>query len=409
MRSNRSLFALAAVVAALVALVAAAGAAARGGAHASVIDGRTVAIEEYPWLAYIEGNLDGTGGFPFSCTGTVIAPRVVLTAGHCTDDLDAELLNKPSGYLVATGVANHRHVPSDHVFHVSRVLLYPGFNSTFIHGDAGLLILSRPTSAPAIPLAGAGDGALYTGGTPIEIAGWGLADPNKEDGPALLQAAKLTEQEPSRCHTSDTDLHLHFSPALQLCALDTPEFKRSGCFGDSGGPAIAHRPDGSPVEIGIVSAGGLECEPRVPNLYTRVDRISTWAEEWVAAVEQGTPEPAIPALPPPAMHFAEAKLLALRALGEDFAKTRRAAFEEAIAVKCSRAGRSRFRCQVRWRQGDGSFYGSIVVAFTSHTTALDWTDGYTIHRLSASCLRRGAPKRCPVQTRTRRPGAPKRL
>jgi secreted trypsin-like serine protease len=411
MRFDRKILALAAVIAALAALVASApaGAAGRhGGAHASVIGGTTVKIEEYPWLAYIEGGLD-SGSFSFSCTGTVIAPRVVLTAGHCTLDLEAEVLNRPDGYLVATGVASHRHVPADHISHVSRVLLYPGFNPTFIHGDAGLLILSQPVAAPAIALAGAGDTGLLAAGTPMEIAGWGLTNFRRETEPALPQAGKLTVQDTARCRTGDTDLHRHFSPALQLCALDTPDFRTSGCFGDSGGPAIAHRTDGTPVEIGIVSSGGFECEPRVPNLYTRVDKISTWAYEWVAAVETGAPEPPVPPLSAPRMHALEAKILARRGLGEDFATKgqRRGDLEESIAATCTRTTGSGYRCRVHWRHGDARFYGTITVFFTPHTGPVTWNDGYTIHRVSESCLRRSS--RCPVKTRSRQPGTPKRV
>jgi secreted trypsin-like serine protease len=410
MRLEWKILVLAVAVAALSALLASAASAAPrdGGAHASVIGGTTVKIEQYPWLAYLEGGLDG-GGFPFSCTGTVIAPRVVLTAGHCTFDLAAEVVNRPSGYLVATGVSSTRHVPSDRISRVSRVLLYPGFRSTFIHGDAGLLILSQPTAAPAIALAGDGDSALLAPGTPLEIAGWGLTSFSKETEPALPQAGQLTVQEPSRCRSGDTELHRHFSQTLQFCALDSPDFKTSGCFGDSGGPAIAHRTDGTPVEIGIVSSGGFECEPRVPNLYTRVDKVSSWAYEWVAAVETGAPEPPIPALPPPTMNVVEAHFLALRGLGEDFARTRRADFEESISLNCSRAARSRFHCHARWRRADARYYGSIFVLFTSHRGVVTWNDGYTIHRVRASCLRQGAPRRCPVHTRTRHPGAPKRV
>jgi secreted trypsin-like serine protease len=410
MRSIRRYCALTALVASLAALVVTAGAgtaAARGGAHASVIGGTTAKIEDYPWLAYIEGGLDA--GFNFSCTGTVIAPRVVLTAGHCTFDLEAEVTYRPGGYLIATGVADHRHVPTDHISRVSRVLLYPGFRLPFIQGDAGLLILSQPTAAPAIPLAGAGDSGLLAAGTPIEVAGWGLTNFNKGTEPALPQVGKLTVQDAARCRTGDTDLHRHFSAAVQLCALDSPAFKTSGCFGDSGGPAIAHRPDATPVEIGIVSAGGFECEPRVPNLYTRVDRVSQWAYEWVAAVETGAPAPPIPTLPAPTMELFEAEALAVRGLAEDFSSARRAAREESIALHCSRATRSRFRCRVSWLHGDERYFGSIFVLYTPHRGALTWKDGYTIHRVSASCLRRGSSRRCPVQTRKRRPGSPKHV
>ncbi len=411
MKSKRRQLALAALAAALLTF-GAAGAAARqpsgAGAHASVIGGAAVRIENYPWLAFIESD-PGADRFAFSCTGTVIAPRVVLTAGHCVEDLETEAIERPASYLVATGVASRLHVPAEHLSRVRRALLFPGFRPTYVHGDAGLLILARPTDAPALPLAGAADSALLAAGTPVEVAGWGLADIQKVRSPALARAGKLTVQPSSRCRTDDSDLHRHFSAALQLCALDRSAFEATGCFGDSGGPAIARRPDGTPVEIGIVSAGGFACEPQVPNLFTRVDRVSRWAYEWVAAVEAGAPEPAIPALPAPTMHLVEAKIFARRGLGEDFARGARTRLEGSIAIGCSRASRSRFRCRVRWRDGDALYYGAIFVLFTPYRRVPTWNDGYAIHRVSESCLRTRSPRRCPVHTRTARPGSPKHV
>ena len=293
MGSIRRLAALTGAAMAIGVLVMASEASAAGGgggAQASVVGGSTAKIEDYPWLAFIEGNAESD--FSFSCTGTVIAPRVVLTAGHCVEDLEAEVLENPAGYRVATGVANSHQVPKENLSGVARALVFPGFRPNLDHGDAGLLILKRPSAAPAIPLAGAGDSALLAPETPIEIAGWGVSNFERGTAPALLRRAALKLQSTARCRRGATEFHERFSPAIQLCALDVPGFAASGCFGDSGGPAIAHRPDGSPVQIGIITSGGYECETREPNLYTRVDRVSQWAGEWVAAVETGRPRAA---------------------------------------------------------------------------------------------------------------------
>ena len=113
----------------------------------------------------------------------MIAPRVVMTAGHCVADLEVEVLDNPRGFLVATGVANHLRIPKEHLSRVSHALIYPGFRPTYVHGDAGLLVLKTPTAAPAIPLAGTGDSALLAAGTPIEIAGWGWPTTGAKTGP----------------------------------------------------------------------------------------------------------------------------------------------------------------------------------------------------------------------------------
>lgn len=407
--------ALALAVVALLALTVAAPASAKGDptAGASVIGGHPIKTEEYPWLAYIEAEIAPRSGLVFSCTGTVVAPRVVLTAGHCVEDLEAEVPYSASTYRVATGVASHLRVLPSQISRVSRTLLFPGFRPATVHGDAGLLILTKPVAAPPLPLASAADSALIAPGAPIEIAGWGLTDIAREDGPAVARAGKLIVQKPARCRRGKDSLFKHFSATQQFCALDTPAFKTSGCFGDSGGPAISHRADGSAVEVGIVSAGGAECERREPNLYTRVELVSPWVSEWIAAVELGAPAPPIAKLPPPRMSQPEAEYLALHGLAEGFTRpgrSHRLDFEETLRLGCTRADRSEFRCRVHWHRHGSTYFGTIAVRYEAHTRALVWNDRYTIHWVSEDCKRTAKdPRTCAVHTRQHRHGAPKHI
>ena len=53
-------------------------------AHAPIVDGRPAEPGRLPWLAYIE---DRRGAGTGQCTGTVVAPNLVLTAGHCAEDV----------------------------------------------------------------------------------------------------------------------------------------------------------------------------------------------------------------------------------------------------------------------------------------------------------------------------------
>ena len=62
---------------------------------------RAASIAEFPSLAYIEARV-GKGGF--ACTGTVVAPRVILTAAHCIEGQESGAFTPPSAYAVATGV-----------------------------------------------------------------------------------------------------------------------------------------------------------------------------------------------------------------------------------------------------------------------------------------------------------------
>src|ERR1700679_263526 len=76
--------------------------AAQAGAPApgSIVGGKNAAIADFPSLAFIQAGDKQTGGF--QCTGTVIAPRVILTAAHCVEDLDAGGLTPAGEYQVVT-------------------------------------------------------------------------------------------------------------------------------------------------------------------------------------------------------------------------------------------------------------------------------------------------------------------
>ncbi|HWB68643.1 MAG TPA: trypsin-like serine protease, partial [Solirubrobacterales bacterium] len=124
-------------LACLLLLASATSAHAGATGRASIIGGRGVAIDDYPSLAFVlaeEANGEG-----FSCTGTVIAPRVVLTAGHCVYDLESKSFTPASEYRVITGVANGAQARPHNEASVQRALLNPGFNSSTLRGDAGLL------------------------------------------------------------------------------------------------------------------------------------------------------------------------------------------------------------------------------------------------------------------------------
>ena len=51
----------------------------RPSAHAAVIGGQPAAPGTFPWMAYV---LDLRGSNIGQCSGTVVAPNLVLTAGH---------------------------------------------------------------------------------------------------------------------------------------------------------------------------------------------------------------------------------------------------------------------------------------------------------------------------------------
>jgi secreted trypsin-like serine protease len=392
-RGRRQLIAATAGV--LAALLLPALASAKGGAQASIVGGRTSTIEEFPSLAYIEVD---EGGHGFSCTGTVVAPRIILTAAHCVENLDRGGFTSAGDYAVATGTTNPAETAPQNVFRVADTHVFPGFDPGTLRGDAAILVLSAPTSAPVLPLAGAADTALYAGGASVQLAGWGLIRANSERPTEALRSTSMVVKPSPFCERKTRSYYPPYSPASQLCTLDPPAKKSGGCFGDSGGPAIGQRPDGTPVQLGIISTGGPFCSTQLPNVLTRADFIGGWVAEWVAATETGTPPPLVdPSHPFPLMTRPGAESFASSTLQQHLGRR----FERAERVfgGCRRISRSRFRCQVSWRQGRNIYAGVVSPFYVRKRGTVVWDSHFRIEWAPLRCLRSNAPA-CPIQVRS---------
>ena len=193
-------------------------------------------------------------------------------------------------YEVVTGSLDWTDVATGQVSPVSRVVVYPGFlkitgsnGSVYADGDAALLQLAAPTTAPAMQLASdPADSGLYASGTGAAIAGWGLTSAGGST-PDQLQWADTVVQSSAYCaQQANDDLGATFDSFDQTCAIDAPTDAAGTCFGDSGGPLIAAGPGGSAVEIGITSWLHGSCDTTTRDYYTRTDVLSGWISGWIA-------------------------------------------------------------------------------------------------------------------------------
>ncbi len=389
-----------AALAVLGALILAAATTAAAGdnpkATASVIGGHDATIAQYPSLAYIEG-VQATSGY--ACTGTVVAPRVVLTAGHCVEDIESDSIVEPTEIAVATGVSNLTKIPRTNISQVVQVLANPNFDPTKLQGDAGLLILAAPVSAPPIPLATTAEATLYTPGNELTIAGWGIDDRRTEHAPNELQAATVPIAETSRCQKGTRSFYPFFDPTRQLCTLDTAHSEVTACHGDSGGPAMATRPDGSLVEVGVTSLGEGTCNPSSPGVFTRTDQIDSWVQSWIAAVEAGGPAPkiVIPKSHLPTLTRSRAEELSAIALQEAFKG--KFVHAQEPRIDCSRQSKARLKCGVTWFLGANDFFGDTTVFYAIRHNVVLAGVHFTVHMVNDRCyFHSGHRATCPVRT-----------
>jgi hypothetical protein len=277
------------VVVAGVAVVVAPGGAL---AASSIVGGVVATPGPWDFAAYVTYH---KGSDWFTCTGSVIAPNVVLTAGHCAVD---EETNKPlaaSGYQIETDAFDVAHPDGALIDSVVKVLPAPAFDLKTLVSDEALLVLKSPTTAPAVQIATAADTALYTPDTPVLIAGWGQKKLSGGTTPKL-QTLTSNLQTDASCAAASTEAMVHFTGGSMFCTAGSGE----SCHGDSGGPILAATSP-SPATladwrlIGTTSWGDGEC--RYLSVGASVLPLSAWIAQQVA-IAGGAPAAApVPVTP----------------------------------------------------------------------------------------------------------------
>jgi secreted trypsin-like serine protease len=378
-------------LAALVAVLALFAAAAEQGyatpptAEDSIVRGRPAAIAAFPWLAHVgySGSVDR-----FECTGTVVAPRLVMTAAHCALTGTGHVA-VPANYTVTTGVADLRDARAPNRSDVTQVLVFPKFEPSRVSYDAALLVLAAPVAAPALPLAAPEDAGLRAPGVPVSIAGWGLTSVEPLRETTVLHEADSVVQSDEFCQRQLRRILPFFSSASQLCIKSLPgPFFASLCHGDSGGPAIARRPDGTQVQIGVISLGASNCGAKHPQVLARVDRVSSWVRQWTDAVEHGAPRPRVvaPNVELPSLSRGVAEYVAWLGLSVEFG--RKFSDGKRQVIECDRHSRTRLKCQVEWVHRAEYYRGGVTIYTAVPREGSIYNLRFQIRRFTLRCWER---------------------
>ena len=197
-----------------------------------------------------------------ACTGTLITPDVVLTAGHCIETEPA---------LVIVDTVDYGQ-PGGEPIKVKRSLAYPDWEHAY---DVGIVVLDHPATARprAIAAACSVRGGLVAGAL-VHLVGFGLTTKSGTGDNTRLHEAQIPVIDP-KCGDE--------ASCVQAIAPDG-EFTAGGggrdaCFGDSGGPVYLDTP-GGPALVGVVSRGfamaGAPCGGG--GVYVRADQVVSWIQ-----------------------------------------------------------------------------------------------------------------------------------
>ncbi|XP_033189940.1 clotting factor B isoform X1 [Bombus vancouverensis nearcticus] len=238
-----------------------------------VVGGEEALPGRWPWMAAIF--LHGSKRTEFWCGGSLIGPRYILTAAHCTRD-HRQRPFAARQFTVRLGdidLERNDEPSAPETYAVKQIHAHPKFSRVGFYNDIAVLELTRivrkspyviPICLPPVHYRK----ERFAGARPT-VVGWGTTYYGGKESTVQRQAV-LPVWRNEDCNAA------YFQPITSnfLCA-GYSQGGKDACQGDSGGPLML-RADGRWIQIGIVSFGNKCGEPGYPGVYTRVTEYIDW-------------------------------------------------------------------------------------------------------------------------------------
>jgi secreted trypsin-like serine protease len=252
-------------------------------APAPVIGGTNAPAGAWPDAAAIlYKQSDGTDAQ--MCSGTLIAPTVVLTAGHCDPALDPSIGTLDNVLLGTTSLAR----PQDgETVPVARVIQYPNSQSSI---DVTVIVLARPAVEAPRAVATGWARLDIQNTAAVEFVGYGSID---KDGNTYIDDIQQAQ-------STITDFDCTKMPGCNTAARPDGELGAGGmgidtCPGDSGGPMYLLTAYGKFL-AGVTSRSydNAQFACSEGGIYGRPDKIVDWIEQQTGVTVTHGPEPTAP-------------------------------------------------------------------------------------------------------------------
>lgn len=238
-----------------------------------------VAFGEFPWMIsiLISGN--------YRCGGSLIHPKVVLTAAHCLE-------KKNVIYLARAGEwdsSNTKELLKHQDREVTSIVIHQDYNPGVLYNDIALLVLAKPFELEKhIQLVCLPSNKIVSESGECIATGWGK-DKFGGDGqyPAILKKVILPTLSHAECQKDlrATRLGQYFELHKSFVCAGGKEGQDT-CVGDGGGPLVCPFTDEENryQQVGITS-WGLECfEKNVPGVYANLAVLKPWIDKQMSEI-----------------------------------------------------------------------------------------------------------------------------
>lgn len=256
-----------------------------------IIGGHDATPNKYPYFA----TFDHFGG------GVLIAPDIVLTAGHVNPSLEQHVQVR----------LNHSHfdsinfaaTPKDsNTFGIAAIVQHPDYYTISWDekvNDFNIFLLDGQSTIEPVKLNR--NSHLPRAGQMVKVIGMGSTSPNPatfvESSATTLQEVKLeilSQRECLKYSGGDptrpgVSYHGRLFEESMICTSGGPHNEKDACAFDSGSPLLIQNSRGKTRVVGMVSWGEHCADPYFPAVNSRVSYAMDWIDKTVCKLSRADP------------------------------------------------------------------------------------------------------------------------